>query len=140
MTESDLLYLRIRGTEGWESLVSALIRAHWVVTASWPILTERSARMRAQGWAALASSVHLECRPRSEDAPIGDWAEILKELPRKIRDWVERLSSEGIRGADLLFACIGPSLESFSKYLTSRDVSWTKDWSYLNFLKKCGKS
>ena len=105
-----------KSTEGWESLVSALIRARWVVTASWPILTERATRMRAQGWAALASSVHLECRPRPENAPAGDWAEILKELPRKIRDWVERLSSEGIRGADLLFACIGPALESFSKY------------------------
>ncbi len=29
---------------------------------------------------------------------------------------MERLSDEGIRGADLVFSCIGPALELFSKY------------------------
>jgi putative DNA methylase len=29
---------------------------------------------------------------------------------------MERLQSEGIRGADLVFACIGPALEIFSRY------------------------
>lgn len=29
---------------------------------------------------------------------------------------MDRLSKEGIRGADLIFACIGPALELFSKY------------------------
>lgn len=105
-----------KSTEGWESLVSALIRAGWVVTASWPVLTERATRMRAQGWAALASSVHLVCRPRSEDAPVGDWGDVLRELPNRVGDWMERLQSEGIRGADLVFACIGPALEIFSRY------------------------
>ena len=32
------------------------------------------------------------------------------------RDWMERLQGEGIRGADLVFACIGPALEIFSRY------------------------
>lgn len=32
-------------TEGWEALLSGLIGSGWVVTASWPISTERSARM-----------------------------------------------------------------------------------------------
>lgn len=105
-----------KSTEGWESLVNALVKARWVVTASWPILTERAARMRAQGWAALASSIHLVCRPRSESASIGDWGEVLRELPKRVVDWVERLQLEGIRGADLVFACIGPALEIFSRY------------------------
>ena len=30
--------------------------------------------------------------------------------------WIERLQGEGIRGADLVFACIGPALEIFSRY------------------------
>src|SRR3990170_290019 len=29
---------------------------------------------------------------------------------------MERLQSEGVRGADLVFACIGPALEIFSRY------------------------
>jgi len=30
---------------------------------------------------------------------------------------MERLQSEGVRGADLVFACIGPALEIFSRYM-----------------------
>jgi hypothetical protein len=33
-----------------------------------------------------------------------------------VGDWIERLQEEGIRGADLVFACIGPALEIFSRY------------------------
>jgi adenine-specific DNA methylase len=105
-----------KSTEGWESLVSALIRAGWLVTASWPIMTEWRARMRAKESAALAASVHLICRPRPRDAPVGDWGNVLQELPKRVGDWMERLQSEGIRGADLVFASIGPALEIYSRY------------------------
>jgi len=103
-------------TEGWEALLSGMTVGGWVITASWPIATERSARMRARDSAALESSVHLVCRPRPEDAPVGDWADVLRELPGRVGDWMERLQGEGIRGADLVFACIGPALEIFSRY------------------------
>ena len=84
---------------------------------SWPVATERGAsRLRARDSAALATSVHLVCRPRPEDAPVGDWADVLRELPTRVADWMERLQDEGIRGADLVFACIGPALEIFSRY------------------------
>ena len=29
---------------------------------------------------------------------------------------MQRLQGEGVRGADLIFACIGPALEIFSRY------------------------
>jgi adenine-specific DNA methylase len=103
-------------TEGWEALLSGIVQANWVITGSWPIATERPVRVRAQESAALATSVHLVCRPRSEDATVGDWAEVLRELPRRVGDRMERLQSEGVRGADLVFACIGPALEIFSRY------------------------
>jgi hypothetical protein len=64
----------------------------------------------------LATSVHLVCRPRLEDAPIGDWGDVLRELPKRVGDWMERLQGESVRGADLVFACIGPALEIFSRY------------------------
>ena len=47
---------------------------------------------------------------------MGDWADVLRELPRRVGDWMERLQGEGVRGADLVFACIGPALEIFSRY------------------------
>lgn len=103
-------------TEGWEALLSGLIRGGWTVTGSWPIATESATRLRARESAALATSVHLVCRPRPNDAPVGDWASVLHELPRRVAEWMQRLQGEGIRGADLVFACIGPALEVFSRY------------------------
>jgi len=103
-------------TEGWEALLSGLIRGGWTITGSWPIATEMGSRLRARESAALATSVHLVCRPRPEDSPVGDWGEVLRELPKRVGDWMERLQKEGIRGADLVFACIGPALEIFSRY------------------------
>ena len=103
-------------TEGWEALLSGMVRAGWVITASWPIATEREGRIRARESAALATSVHLVCRPRSENAEIGDWTQVSRELPRKVGDWMQRLQGEGVRGADLVFACIGPALEIYSRY------------------------
>jgi putative DNA methylase len=103
-------------TEGWEALLSGIVSSGWVITASWPIATERSGRLQSQGTAALATSVHLICRPRTENSPVGDWAGVLRELPNRVGDWMERLQVEGVRGADLVFACIGPALEIFSRY------------------------
>ena len=105
-------------TEGWEALLSGLTRGGWTITGSWPIATEMGSRLRARNSAALATSIHLICRPRPEDAPVGDWVDVLRELPNRVGDWMKRLQGEGIRGADLVFACIGPALEIFSRYRT----------------------
>lgn len=103
-------------TEGWEALLSGMVRGGWVITASWPVATERPGRLRSQQSAALATSVHLVVRPRLGSAPVGGWEEILQELPIRMSTWVETLSKEGIRGADLVFSCIGPAMELFSRY------------------------
>ena len=103
-------------TEGWEALLTGMMTAGWVIVASWPIATEMVHRFNAREVAALATSVHLVCRPRPEDAPVGDWADVLQELPNRVGNWMERLQRENIRGADLVFACIGPALEIFSRY------------------------
>jgi adenine-specific DNA methylase len=103
-------------TEGWEALLSGLIRGGWTITGSWPIATEMGSRLRARESAALATSVHLVCRPRADNAPIGDWGEVHRELPRRVAEWMERLQAEHVRGADLVFACIGPALEIYSRY------------------------
>lgn len=102
-------------TEGWEALLAGMVGGGWMITSSWPIATQRSVRPRARESAALGTSIHLVCRTR-EGARVGGWEDILRELPSRIGDWMERLSGEGIRGADLVFSCIGPSLELFSRY------------------------
>jgi len=103
-------------TAGGEALLSGMIRGGWTMTGSWPIATELRSHKRARESAALATSVHLVCRPRPENAGVGDWADVLRKLPNRVGDWMERLQSEGVRGADLVFACIGPALEIFSRY------------------------
>ena len=103
-------------TDGWEALLGGMIGGGWTITGSWPIATERHSRLRARDSAALATSIHLVCRPRPEDAPIGEWADVLRELPTRVGDWMQRLGGEGVRGADLVFACIGPALEIYSRY------------------------
>jgi putative DNA methylase len=103
-------------TEGWESLLSGLTRANWTISASWPIATERAGKLGGKDKAMLMTSVHLICRPREEGTGVGDWSNILRELPNRIGDWMERLDKEGIHGADLVFSCIGPALELFSRY------------------------
>ncbi len=118
-----------KSTDGWEAMLSALVGAGWVVTASWPIDTERVGRTNAQGTAALSSSIHLVCRPR-ENADgslriddVGDWRNVLEELPRRIHRWMPRLAEEGVVGADAIFACLGPALEIYSQYSSVEKAS-----------------
>ncbi|MFZ1061696.1 MAG: DUF1156 domain-containing protein, partial [Candidatus Rokuibacteriota bacterium] len=85
-----------KGTAGWEALLNALMAARWTVTASWPIATERGSRMRARGSAVLTSSVFLVCRPRADDAPVGEWRQVLSGLNERVAAWVPRLAQEGI--------------------------------------------
>jgi adenine-specific DNA methylase/O-acetyl-ADP-ribose deacetylase (regulator of RNase III) len=111
-----------KGTAAWEAMLSAIIDAGFIVTASWPIDTERASRMRANKSAALGSSVHIVVRPReNEDGTlrtdnIGDWRDVLAELPKRIHEWMPRLAEEGVVGADAIFACLGPALEIYSRY------------------------
>jgi putative DNA methylase len=109
-------------TAGWEAILGAIIDSDWTVTSSWPIDTEMENRTQAQGSASLQSSIHIVCRPREKSKGsghtdlIGDWRDVLQELPRRIHAWMPRLAEEGVVGADAIFACLGPALEIFSRY------------------------
>jgi adenine-specific DNA methylase len=111
-------------TEGWEALLSGMLKAGFVITASWPITTELANRALAKDAAALAGSVHLVCRPRPADAGVGDWSEVKAAMEKRIREWLPTLVKHGVRGADAIFSCLGPALESYSRYekvLTAAD-------------------
>ena len=111
-----------KSTSGWEAQLKAMVDAGWIITASWPIDTEMGTRLRAKDSAALASSIHLVCRPRENTDgsirinEIGDWRDVLHELPIRIHEWMPRLAAEGVVGADAIFACLGPVLEIYSRY------------------------
>lgn len=121
-----------KSTAGWEAQLQAMLEAGWVVTASWPIDTEMGNRLRAQNSAALGSSVHLVCRPREsaagrlDEGSVGAWREVLLALPIRIKEWLPRLASEGVVGADAIFACLGPALEIFSRFAVVEKVNGEK--------------
>lgn len=109
-------------TASWEAILQAVLTGGWIITGSWPIDTEMETRVSAQGQARLASSIHLVGRPREHPDGslitdlVGDWRDVLAELPQRMHDWMPRLASEGVVGADAIFACLGPALEIFSRY------------------------
>ena len=57
---------------GWETLLDGMITEGWAITATWPIRSEASNRMRSQASNALASSIVLALRPRPADAATTD--------------------------------------------------------------------
>lgn len=100
----------------WETLVSALIRAGFVVDGSWPIQTEMGNRTRALSSSALASSVWLICKKRTENARPGWDNIVLEEMQKNIIQCLRNFWDAGIRGPDFVWAATGPALEAYSKH------------------------
>jgi adenine-specific DNA methylase len=100
----------------WETLVSAIIRAGFVIDGSWPIQTEQAARMRAQSSAALASSVWLVGKKRPESARPGWDNKVLEDIRANIGQRLRDFWDAGIRGPDFVWAATGPALEAYSKH------------------------
>lgn len=100
----------------WETLVIAMIKAGFVVTASWPIQTEMASRQRASASAALSSSVWLVCRKRPESARPGWDNRVLEEMRANISLRLRQFWDAGIRGPDFVWAATGPALEAYSQY------------------------
>src|SRR5262249_18454075 len=102
--------------DAWETLVSAIVRAGFVVDGSWPIQTEMGNRTRALSSAALASSVWLVCRKRVPTARPGWDNRVLEEMRSKISGRLRDFWDAGIRGPDFVCAATGPALEAYSKH------------------------
>ena len=101
--------------DAWETLVAALIRAGFVVDASWPIQTERGNRNRAIALAALSSSVWIVCNKRAAARPGWD-SSVLDEMRANVTGKLRDFWDAGIRGPDFVWAATGPALEAFSRY------------------------
>lgn len=103
-------------THGWETVINSLLDSGLVVTASWPIFTEMRARMRAQGSAALASSIYIVARKPDFEKSTGYYEEVLGELKEVLGEKLDYLWGEGISGPDFFIAAIGAGLEVIGKY------------------------
>ena len=101
---------------GWETFLQGLVDAELQVTATWPIRTELRSRMRAMGSAALASSVVIACRPRSDGATLATRREFLDALQAELPQRVRLLQDQAIAPVDMAQSAIGPGMEVFSRY------------------------
>ncbi len=109
--------------DAWETLVSAIIRAGFVVDGSWPIQTEMANRTRGHSAAALASSVWLVCKKRPATARPGWDNQVLDEMRTKIRHQLREFWDAGIRGPDFVWAATGPALEAYSAHPVVRKAN-----------------
>lgn len=109
--------------DAWETLVSAIIKAGFVVDGSWPIQTEMGNRTRALSSAALSSSVWLVCRKRDPMAKAGWDAQVIKEMESNIVTQLRDFWDAGIRGPDFVWAATGPAMEAYSRYPAVKKAS-----------------
>lgn len=101
---------------GWETMLSAIIRAGFSITGTWPIKTESAGRAISQGTNALASSIVLVCRKRPEDAPMGTRRDFVMSLKRELGSALDKLRSSNIAPVDLAQSAIGPGIGVYSRY------------------------
>lgn len=107
---------KITASSGWETMLSAIIKADFVITGTWPISTERSKRLRGIESNALASSIVLVCRKRSAEAPTISRRRFITELSNELQPALKKLQSSQIAPVDLAQAAIGPGMAVYSKY------------------------
>lgn len=107
---------------GWHTLLEGLIDAGWEITATWPMRTERAARIVSFGTNALASSIVLACRPRPLDAPSTTRRAFVSRLKSELPQALRTLMQGAIAPVDLAQAAIGPGIAVFSLYARVREA------------------
>lgn len=78
--------------------------------------TESPGRSLAQGTNALASSIVLVCRKRSESAQVCTRQDFVKALRRELKPALQNLQQSNIAPVDLAQSAIGPGIAVFSRY------------------------
>ena len=101
---------------GWETMLSAIIRAGFSITGTWPMRTEMANRNIASGKNALASSIVLVCRKRPEGAPMGTRRDFVMALKRELHAALDELRSSNIAPVDLAQSVIGPGIGVYSRF------------------------
>lgn len=105
-----------QASSGWETMLTAIIKAGFAITGTWPMRTEMANRAVASGTNALASSIVLVCRKRSHEAGVCTRRNFINELKRELRPALIRLQSSNIAPVDLAQSAIGPGMGIYSKY------------------------
>lgn len=115
-SESDEGDNASQASTGWETMLSAIIKAGFAITGTWPMRTECSSRSNAMETNALASSIVLVCRKRQEEASSCSRRSFIAELKRELRTALKNLQNSNIAPVDMAQAAIGPGMGVYSRY------------------------
>ncbi|SPE38926.1 conserved hypothetical protein [Candidatus Sulfopaludibacter sp. SbA6] len=109
-----------KATGAWDALAGGLIKAGFIITASWPVNSEAEGSLHIQDKAAARSTIFLVCRAREESKPNSDdvthWEDVEPKVAAAVRKRVAEFQEAGIRGVDLYLASFGPALQVFSEF------------------------
>ncbi|MFV9506667.1 MAG: DUF1156 domain-containing protein, partial [Oscillochloridaceae bacterium umkhey_bin13] len=108
---------------GWETFLDAVIDAGFALTGTWPMRTEGDNRRVGIGANALASSIVLVCRPRSQEAPTATRRDFLAALKAELPTALRLLQAGNIAPVDLAQASIGPGMGVYTRYDKVIDAS-----------------
>ncbi len=100
---------------GWETFLDAVIRAGFGISGTWPIRTERTQGLKGET-NALASSIILVCRHRSENAPTATRREFVSRLKDELPGALWHMQHGNIAPVDLAQAAIGPGMAIYTRY------------------------
>jgi putative DNA methylase len=101
---------------GWASFLQAVVDSGLAVNGTWPVRTEMANRMIAKEANALASSIVLVCRKRSDAAPTATRADFLRALKREMPAAVETIRRASVGPVDMPQSVIGPGMGVFTRY------------------------
>lgn len=101
---------------GWETFLEAVIRAGFSLTGTWPMRTELSNRMIGSGTNALASSIVLVSRCRTDEALTATRREFLNALKAELPVALANLQKGNIAPVDLAQASIGPGMAVYTRF------------------------
>ena len=107
-----------KASGAWDALATGLVKAGFVITASWPINTEAEGSLHIKEKSAAKSTIFLVCRPREVQAENADavyWEEVEPKVAAAVRERVGEFQEAGIAGVDLYLASFGPALQVFSE-------------------------
>ncbi len=100
---------------GWETMLEGLLGSNLQIVGTWPMRTEfeRGLKNKVN---ALASSIVLVCRKKSQDVSSITHREFFSFLKRELPPAIRQLQLGNIAPVDLAQAAIGPGMAIFSRY------------------------
>ena len=100
--------------DGWETLIKAIRKSGFIVTAAWPLSTETQSRKTAQGTASVQSSIYMVGR-KWERENIGLYTNVKEDMFDNLKIKLQEFGGT-LNKTDYFIAAIGFALEWFTKY------------------------